>query len=163
LMRRQSFHIGILSQPFDVRRQLLPRWLAVDPGGIQRRMPQKRRQHDDVCRMLGQIIVGEGMPKRRRLLKWSTKGGSGCRLRSKTSLFFPLLLYHLLSTRTLPFWTIFFGVLSPILRWKRRASFAPALKAELSAKIALVFVLKKPRLHQACARPSSCAKGVTER
>ena len=28
---------------------------------------------------------------------------------------FPLLLYHLLSTRTLPFWTIFFGVLSPIL------------------------------------------------
>src|SRR5450755_4314671 len=76
-------------------------------------------------------------------------------------LFFPPLLYHLLSTRTLPFWTIFFGVLSPILRWKRRASFAPALKAELSAKIALVFVLKKPRLHQACARPSSCAKGVT--
>ena len=97
-MRRQSFHIGILSQPFDVRRQLLPRWLAVDPGGIQRRMPQKRRQHDDVCRMLGQIIVGEGMPKRRRLLKWSTKGGSGCSLSSKTSLFFPLLLYHLLST-----------------------------------------------------------------
>jgi hypothetical protein len=77
LMRRQSFHIGILSQPFDVRRQLLPRWLAVDPGGIQRRMPQKRRQHDDVCKMLGQIIVGEGMPKRRRLLKESTKGGVG--------------------------------------------------------------------------------------
>ena len=140
-MRRQSFHIGILSQPFDVRRQLLPRWLAVDPGGIQRRMPQKRRQHEDVC----------------------SNGGSGCRLRSKTSLFFPLLLYHLLSTSTLPFWTIFFGVLSPILRWKRRASFAPALKALLSAKIALVLVLKKPRLHQACARPSSRAKGVTER
>src|ERR1051326_9375112 len=31
---------------------------------------------------------------------------------------FPLLLYHLLSTRTLPFWTIFFGVPSPILRKK---------------------------------------------
>src|SRR5215467_4505885 len=28
---------------------------------------------------------------------------------------FPLLLYHLLSTSTLPFWTIFLGVLSPIL------------------------------------------------
>src|SRR5437868_5943214 len=37
---------------------------------------------------------------------------------------FPFLLYHLLSTRTLPFWTIFFGVPSPILRRKRRASFA---------------------------------------
>src|SRR5207245_4177191 len=69
----------------------------------------------------------------------------------------------LLSTSTLSFWMIFFCLLSPILRWKRRASFAPALKAELSAKIALVCVLKKPRLHQACARPSSCAKGVTER
>ena len=44
---------------------------------------------------------------------------------------FPFLLYHLLSTRTLPLWTIFFGVLSPILRRKRRASFAPALKALL--------------------------------
>src|SRR5438270_8311707 len=50
------------------------------------------------------------------------KGGSGCSLSSKTSPFFPLLLYHLLSTSTLPFWTIFFGVLSPILRWKRRHS-----------------------------------------
>jgi len=29
---------------------------------------------------------------------------------------FPLLLYHLLSTCTLSFWTIFFGVPSPILR-----------------------------------------------
>ncbi len=28
----------------------------------------------------------------------------------------PFLLYHLLSTRTLPVWTVFFGVLSPILR-----------------------------------------------
>ena len=32
---------------------------------------------------------------------------------------FPLLLYHLLSSRTLPLWTIFFGVLSSILRRKR--------------------------------------------
>jgi len=28
---------------------------------------------------------------------------------------YPLLLYHLLSIRTLPFWTIFSGVLSSIL------------------------------------------------
>src|SRR2546422_2989850 len=52
--------------------------------------------------------------------------GSEARKRARL---FPLLLYHLLSTRTLPFWTIFFGVLSPILRRKRRASFAPAVKA----------------------------------
>ena len=38
---------------------------------------------------------------------------------------FPLLLYHLLSTSTLPFWTIFFGVLSPILRRKRLNRFSP--------------------------------------
>src|SRR5437588_4014899 len=57
--------------------------------------------------------------------------GSGCSLSSKTSPFFPLLLYHLLSTSTLPFWTIFFGVLSPILRWKRRHSGAPTVKALL--------------------------------
>src|SRR5438093_7115146 len=44
---------------------------------------------------------------------------------------FSLLLYHLLSTSTLPFWTIFFGVLSPILRWKRRHSGAPTVKALL--------------------------------
>src|SRR5579862_944242 len=42
---------------------------------------------------------------------------------------FPLLLYHFLSTRTPPFWTIFFGVLSPILKQKRRASCASAVKA----------------------------------
>src|SRR6266516_6388377 len=52
--------------------------------------------------------------------------GSEARKRARL---FPLLLYHLLSTRTLPFWTIFFGVLSPILRRKRRASFAPAVTA----------------------------------
>src|SRR6266700_7513514 len=48
---------------------------------------------------------------------------------SKTSRLFPLVLYHLLSSSTLPLWTIFFGVLSPILRRKRRASLAPAVKA----------------------------------
>ena len=56
--------------------------------------------------------------------------GMGSEARKRARLF-PLLLYHLLSTRTLPFWTIFFGVLSPILRRKRRASFAPAVKALL--------------------------------
>src|SRR6266436_9401402 len=50
---------------------------------------------------------------------------------SKTSRLFPLLLYHLLSSSTLPFWTIFFGVLSPILRRKRRHSGAPTVKALL--------------------------------
>jgi len=43
----------------------------------------------------------------------------------------PLLLYHLLSTCTLPFWTIFFGVPAPILRRKRCHSGAPAVKALL--------------------------------
>jgi hypothetical protein len=44
---------------------------------------------------------------------------------------FPLLLYHALSTRTLSFWTIFFGLLSPILRRKRHHSGAPTVKALL--------------------------------
>src|SRR5579859_7681614 len=47
----------------------------------------------------------------------------------KRARLFSLLLYHLLSRSTLPFWTIFFGVLSPILRRKRRASCAPVVKA----------------------------------
>src|SRR5947209_9425125 len=47
---------------------------------------------------------------------------------------FPLLLYHLLSTRTLPFWTIFLGVLSPILRRKRLQSGAPAVRASPLSK-----------------------------
>jgi len=50
-----------------------------------------------------------------------------------STLLYPFLLYHLLSTRTLSFWTIFFDVLSPILRWKRRVSFAPTVKALLGA------------------------------
>src|SRR2546428_12270968 len=56
------------------------------------------------------------------------KGGSGCSLSSKMSPFFPFLLYHFLSTRTLPFLTIFFCAPSPILRRKRRPSCAPAVK-----------------------------------
>jgi hypothetical protein len=58
-------------------------------------------------------------------------GEVGVVFAQKRARLFPLLLYHLLSTRTLPFWAIFFGVLSPILRRKRRASFAPAVKALL--------------------------------
>src|SRR5437588_215570 len=75
--------------------------------------------------------------------------GSEARKRARL---FPLLLYHLLSTRTLPFCTIFFGVLSPILRRNGRASFAPGVKArtwgnyprlkEYAYQMAFVFLLK---------------------
>jgi len=54
--------------------------------------------------------------------------GMGSEARKRARLF-PLLLYHLLSSSTLSFWTIFFGVLSPILWWKRRHSGAPTVKA----------------------------------
>ena len=39
--------------------------------------------------------------------------------------------------------------------WRTRGEISPL------SKDTLVFVLKKHMLHQACARPSSCAKGVT--
>ena len=46
--------IGILSQLLDARRQLLHSRLAVDPGGVQRCMPQERGQPDDISRRKAQ-------------------------------------------------------------------------------------------------------------
>src|SRR6266849_6438905 len=80
------------------------------------------------------------------------KGGSGCSLSSKMSPFFPFLLYHYLSTRTLPFWTIFFLRSFPYTQaeatplWRTRGKISPLSKAtaRVCAELSTCFIRRVP-------------------
>jgi hypothetical protein len=65
--------------------------------------------------MVGSVMISKLKRSQMVAIRGAVLISTGA-LAQKRGRLFPLLLYHLLSTRTLPFWTIFFCALSRILR-----------------------------------------------
>lgn len=56
--------VGIDIQSFYALRQLRSVWLAIEPSGIKRVVPQQGCQTNEIARILGQVIAREGVTER---------------------------------------------------------------------------------------------------